>query len=618
MTTGKATSAQVISLAGVRQVQAMLADAEPVRTVRRVDPDPGQPRAGVDPGKWAPGPLGLPPDCPVTPLGVSGDRLWLLDEIGQVRFLDPPYGKGHVLGLFCGRYEYLAWAWPRWGKDRIMNGFANEEATAALIRACMVKGPWDPQDGERWQGCWADMAGNLVVHTGGAVVVRGTAEAPGELEGNVYPARPKMPGPLPLNHEAPFNPAQILRPILRTWNWQRPEVDPHLFLGWIGGAFLGGALPWRPMAFITGDKATGKSSLQNMLKSIFGPWLVSSADTTAAGIYQRVGLSSRPVAIDELEAEADNRKVIAVLKLARLAASGDVMLRGGDRHQGVSFSARSAFIFSSINAPPLKPQDISRMALLQLGRLKSGQTPPPSDPLGFAQVGRCILHRLIKEWPRFHETFNAFANELAHAGMDGRGQAQFGTLLTCADMIEYEGWDEARLSYALEHEGDLVRWRDLLKTSGMVEFESMTENWRACLAHMISVRVPAWKNGTRHTVGQVLEEFYCSFTQRDGEMDILTANKELAAAGLRIVWCEKKRPWLVVHNQGPLVRELFDGTDWGGVMGAGVWSQALRQGPRGTIWEAGQYRVAGAQGKGTMISLDGLYGAGGIMADGVE
>ena len=72
------------------------------------------------------------------------------------------------------------------------------------------------------------------------------------------------------------------------------------------------------------------------------------------------------IAVDELESEADVRKQKAVLKLARLASSGAAMLRGGDRHKGVEFNARSAFLFSSINAPPLEPQDLSRMALLRL------------------------------------------------------------------------------------------------------------------------------------------------------------------------------------------------------------------------------------------------------------
>lgn len=616
-------SASIASLADVRLVRAALAEREEVRIVRQVDPRPGEPLDGVGPGDWTPDSLGLPPGCPVKPLGVAGDRMWFLDGIGQVRFLDPPYGKGHVLGLFGGRLEWLTWAWPRWGKEKLINGFANEEAAASLIKACMAKGPWESVDRMRGRGCWTDRAGNLVVHAGDRVYVGRQAHAPGELGEHVYPTRARIPGPIGLKDEVPFNPAPLLRSTLRTWNWSRPEIDPHLLLGWIGAAFLGAALPWRPMAFITGDKATGKSTLQALLKGIFGEWLLQAADTTAAGLYQHVGLDSVPIAVDELESESDVRKQRAVLKLARLASSGSVMLRGGDRHNPVEFKAWSAFLFSSINAPPLEPQDLSRMALLRLDRLPEGQKPPQIDMQAFGLVGRCILTRLMTEWPRFHETATAFAGELAAAGMDGRGQAQFGTLLACADMIEHEGWDEARLQFAHEGEGELVPWRRLLKPSQMHEYEDQVENWRACLSHLLSVRVEAWRNGTRQTVGQLLQG-YLGLNDRGAEaerLEITEANRELAQAGLRIVFREREgrqRPWLAVHNQGVLVRGLFEGSKWAGELGASVWSQALRQGPRAQLWETGQVRINGVQLKATLLSLDGLYGPGGIMTEVAE
>ncbi len=614
-----AATAKIHNLAAVR---SMIAEAEPVRQVRVAHDRPSAP-----PGDWTPDLLGLPPDCPVRPLGIQGDRLWFLDAIGQVRTLDPPYGKGHVLGLFCGKMEYLEWAWPRFGKSddkgrAPVSSYANEEVAAALIRACAAKGPWDSVDRIRGRGCWTDAAGNLVVHTGTAVVTGGRAEPPGEHDGIVYPTRARIPGPLSLREPLPFDPAAMLRPVLRSWSWGRPGIDPHLLLGWIGAAFLGAALPWRPMVFLTGDKGTGKSTLQLLLKSLFGDWLVQAADTTAAGLYQHVGLDSVPIAVDELESEADVRKQKAVLKLARLASSGAVMMRGGDRHQGVEFQARSAFLFSSINAPPLEPQDLSRMALLRLDKLKPGQAQPPIDGRTFGLIGRAILRRLLEEWPRFTETFEAFAAELQRAGMDGRGQAQFGTLLACADLVSHAGWDADRLKFADDIDSDLVPWSELLKPSEMIEFEDGVENWRGCLRHMLSVRVEAWRSGLRSTVGQVLQAYYAPGQGDDG-LDITGANAMLSQAGLRIIWqrrAGKVEKYLAIHNQGPLIRELMAGSKWAGELGAGVWAAALRQGPRGELWELGQVRVNGVQDRATLIRLEGLYGPGGIMAeaDGAE
>lgn len=620
MTATAPTPAPIANLAAVR---AMFADAKPARgDIVHKDAV----FAGEQPGSWKPCPLGLPPDCPVRPLGISGDRLYFLDGIGQVRTLDPPFGKGHMLGLFGGQLHYLEWHWPRFSKEGPVSGFANDAAAAALIQACTRKGPWDAFSRLRGRGCWQDAQGGIVVHCGTKVIYAGRAEAPGEIDDHVYPTRGQLPGPLPLREELPLDPGRLLRPILDTWSWGRPGVDPHLLLGWIGGAFLGAALPWRPMVFLTGGKGTGKSTLQALVKGVLGDWLIDTADTTAAGIYQRVGLDSVPIAVDELESDADNQRTMAVLKLARLASSGGAMLRGGSDHNGTEFAARSAFIFSSINAPPMKPQDLSRMALLNLDKLREDQAEPKIDTRVFEVLGRAILHRLIREWPRFQETYEAFAGELAAAGMDSRGQKQFGTLLTCADLILHKGWDAERLSFAFD--GDVVPWRQLLRPTVMLEFENATDNWLGCLQRMLSVRVEAWRSGSRTTVGQVVEDYYAPNPGRE-PLDIVEANTLLGQAGLRIVHRlpspemiaagvdPKQQRFLVVHNNSPLIRTLFDGSVWAGADSAGVWSGALRQAPK-KLWMPRQERVNGVQNRATLISLEALYGPGGIMADSPE
>ena len=54
---------------------------------------------------------------------------------------------------------------------------------------------------------------------------------------------------------------------------------------------------------------------------LFGDALFDSADTTAAGIYQRMKQDARPIALDELEPGADPRKVANVVQLMRDASS---------------------------------------------------------------------------------------------------------------------------------------------------------------------------------------------------------------------------------------------------------------------------------------------------------
>ncbi len=609
----------------VEAVRAFVSDAEPVRTVGRFrgDPEPGQQLNGINPGKWVEDSLGLPPDCPVTPLGVEGGINWYLDPIGQLVAYGKPYGQADTLELFRGRHLYLYWAWPKWrvsesekGEEEFeVTGWANEKAREVLIAAATAKGPWSAVEKVRGRGTWVDVAGNLVLHCGEDIMIGGGKTPPGEIGGFVYPTRPPIVKPWPRPVPEADNPAAVLRLKLATWSWARPGIDPHLLLGWIGVAFLGAALPWRSAVFLTGDKGTGKSTLQKLLNGIFGTWLLQTTNATAAGIYQHVGNDSLPVAVDEFEGKADNSKAKALLELARQAASGGLLLRGGDRHKGVEFEARSAFLFSSINTPPMEPQDLSRFALLCLHKLKQqdeDEEGPDLDPQVLGTIGRHILRRLVDEWPRFHETWKAFKRELGRGGMDGRGQDTFGTLLACADLIEHEGWDEKRLQFP--YEGDLRNWADLLSAQRMVEFEDATENWRLCLDHLLSVPVDAWRNGTKSTVGQVIEAWYFD---KDYTKQIDLVRHQLASAGLSLQQSghDVKTAWLVIPNQNPLTRKLFEGTKWAGDIGASVWSGALRQAPRGEVYEVGQGRVNGVKSKCTLISLEALYGPKGIMAD---
>ena len=584
-------------------VRAMFAESKPIAPPLSVGPDPGQPLNGVPAGKWLPDPAtGLPPGCPVTPLGHSGNTGFFIDPSGQIQAFAKPYGRADIGGLFLGDTNYIIWAWPSEGK-RGVDDFEAKHAFRDLLLACKRKGIWEAVEKIFGRGAWAGRSGALLLHVGNDLIAAGRTRPTGAYENAVYPTRPAIPAPWPEKISASESPARLLLPLLRSWNWERPEVDAILLLGWIGAAFLGGALPWRSAVFITGDKATGKSTLQHLIKLLFGEWLVQAADTSAAGIYQRLGQDSLPVAVDELESESDVRRQKAVLKLARLAASGALMLRGGDRHQGIEFLARSCFLFSSINAPPLEPQDLSRMALLKLRRLSAGQAAPVLDPQQLAMQGRMLLRRLVDQWSRFSETFAAYRGELAAGGMDGRGQDTFGVLLTCYDLLMHDGWDDERLRHPTA-DGELVLWRELLCADTMAEFEDAAENWRLCLDHLLSVPVEAWRGGTRKTVGQVINEYLT----KSSEMSLTEARTLLSQAGLTIVMREQylQQAWLAVPNQNPLTRNLFAGSKWAGEIGASVWANALRQGPRETI-DVGWCRISGVKCRATLVNFGPLY-----------
>lgn len=595
---------------GTGAVRLAIAQAEPVRVDRSKAVEGGQGST------WEPGAAWLPPDCPVIPLGFDGQTNWLLDPVGQLVAYCDPYSKGKTATLFRGRVDFLTWGWPRYDKKGGVNSWENDIVAQAIINSCTLKGPWSPRDKIRGRGCWRDENGRLLMHCGNTIVRAGSrkAEPPGEIGAHVYPTRPPVQEPWPGPIDAARNPAVLLRPLLTSWSWSRPEVDPQLLLGWIGCALLGPALAWRSNIYLTGDAGMGKSTLQTLIKLVLGDWLLQTTNTTAAGIYQHVGQDGLAVAVDEFEGKDDNRHAKRVLELARQASSGGQGLRGGDRGTGSEFVIRSAFLFSSINTPPLEPQDISRFALLKLQKLPADVAEITLDPVALGIVGRTILARLLKEFHRYAETFAAFRNELAAAGMDNRGRDTFGTLLACADLIEHEGWDEERLRVPTE-EGELLRWSALLDVSKMAEFEDRAENWRGCLDRMLSMPVDAWRHGQRWTVGQVLADWHAG--HEDFCNDVKKVRNLLGQAGLGLARKGKNGggDWLAVPNQNPILQRLFEGAKWFGEPGAGVWSGALRQSPAGKVHIVDDgMRVNGVKSRCTLISLEALYGRDGIMA----
>lgn len=573
------------------------------------DPELGKPREirgeEVGPGAWQPDFFGLPPDCPVHVLGMDGDILYVIDAAGQLaEITDNAFGQNKVQRLFLQRVGYVYWAWPRFGQGGRITGFDTVAVRDAFYKAAGTRGLWSAGDKVRGLGGWTDKAGNLVLHCGEELWVKGRDLPTGDYEGHFYPRRPPIPPPWakPVTDEMVDETG--LWAALKGFTWDRPGIDPLLVLGWIAAAYLGGALPWRPMLFVVGDKSVGKSTLQALVKGVLGDALHNTADTTAAGIYQKVKQDSLPVAVDELEAGADNSRVLAVVKLARLAASGGVMYRGGSNHSGTTFTARNCFFMSAINPPPIPPQDLSRMALVNLRPRTIAQAADAAPTVDVDVVGRMILRRLMDEWPRFPAVYAEYRRVLGMGGHDGRGQDTYGTLLACAHLVL---GDELLAQYELPAEGDdfggLDRWAELLAADMLPEKEDASENWRRCLTHLLTSRVEAWRNGIRHTVGGLLEDL------DRGILSLADANVQLAQADLlamdaHLIVPRAKGYALAIPNQGPMIGQMFRGTDWGGEGGAGVWSAALRQAPPNVVVAdkaKNRQRINGVQRRCTIV-----------------
>lgn len=582
------------SRAKARAREAEAARAASAAEKQRPEKTTGRPAEGVPPGMWSPDPVtGLPPNCPVQALGMDGDTLHLVDALGQHSAVAPnSFGQNYAQRLFLGySQEYLHWAWPRFDKEGKVAGFDTTKLRADMYSAAARRGLWDSIEHIRGLGAWTDEKGRLVWHAGDHLWVDGRPVELGSHGRYFYPRRPTGVQPAPERITEADNPAPLVFRALQTWNWERPRVDSLLMLGWIGVAFIGGALIWRPSIFLLGDKGIGKSTLQALIAAILGRQVVSTPNTTAAGIYQKVRQDSVAVAVDELEASDDNRKVMQVVELARLASSGGVMLRGGSDHTGVAFQARSPFLFSAINPPPLKPQDRSRMAILSVDKLDPSKVAAAPVLKESEKIGPRLLRRMLDAWDQFDRLRGWYGEALRQGGHDARGLDTFGTLLTCAHMLlGDEGMDAA--GYPIES-ADF--WTEALRRE-----DEGDDNWRMCLTHLLSVPVEAWRSGTMPTIGRLLERVM----DPHDTLLISDAQNQLAAAGCGMVERGKvcPGPALAIPHHSPIVSRLFAGKPWAD----GVWRSALRQEKsRGIVLDTTQNRVriSGVQQRCTLIDV---------------
>lgn len=529
-------------------------------------------------------PKRLPPNSPVTALGHCGDICYFLDCAGQ--FTPKPaekLGRLPILKLFGG-VEYLSLVWPTFdGNGKLKpDAFDHARIAPVLISSCVDRGLFDPMTQVRGLGAWREDDGGLVMHCGESLYTVAGRAGTGLRRDYLYPAAPATPSPL---FEAPGGidgPAWKLLDQLHTWNWAREHTDAKLLLGWIGAAMLGGAPDWRPMAWITGERGTGKSTLQKLIRWLFGKALIHAEDASRAGIFQKAGYSSLPVALDELEAKADNRKAQDIIELARIAASGGVVLRGGADGTPSEFTARNCFLFSSINIPPLRAADRSRMAILELNPLganvnfdedaiESEDDDPILGPrLPWERAARALRGRLLFNWHRYPPTLRAYRKELMKAGHDARAADQFGSLGAAYDLLLHDALDPAAAA----------SWAAMLPAKTLAETSGFVSDDRACLNHLMTCMPAMFREGAKFTLAEWFARAKKERSDAGSARDDSDVNRVLRNMGLALHRDARdaEQWWIVVSNDHQELAKVFTGTHWGGLAGApGTWRQALRR-----------------------------------------
>lgn len=542
--------------------------------------------------KW-----GLPPGCPVVPLGVLGLEHHYLDALGQLITIPAgEHNRGRLRSLFKQEADY-AWTVRRWVRvkdDGSVTGLRPELISDDLMKASSLAGIWDPAERVRGRGAWRGPNDELILHAGGQVQVflprpdawalrqehkPGVLELEGDASRYVYPAAERAGE---VAREMDGAPAEDVRDLLETWNWRRPDIDPILLLGWIGAAMVGGALKWRPSVWFTGTKGTGKSTLQGAVAHLIGTCL-TLADTTAAGVWQTLQHQTLPVLVDELEADADNRRSMGVVALARLSASGGQMARGSDRHAAKTFSLRCCFAFSSVLMPPLLGTDRSRLAILELGELASGVEMPDLSPTRLRRLHAQLRRRMVDGWHRLDRTIEIYRRALSAVGHSARGADQFGTLLGCADILLFND---------VPGEDAVKSW---IGQMGVVDIHETADDMRdeeQCWQHLLASPIDPYRGGERVNLGVWLNRAL----GREDPDQVAPALAAIGAHGVTVRRSLSAPPVVAVANAHRGLAAVYHGTRWA----AGVWRQALQRLP-GAERSSSAIYFGGATSKATLL-----------------
>jgi len=509
----------------------------------------------------------LPDNFPVKPLGVLGEVAYFLDGMSQLRELKfKEFVKTRLQSLFIPEPKIVETYWPRFNKEgkRVKNSWAAEAGSTILMTHVAKAGIFNPMDKIRGRGCHLSASGQLIWHLGNAILIEGEMQRPGLIGDHVYPGAEKCVPPK--HYDDLENPGYELRDIMNQWFFQRPKLDSHLLLGWIMAAMVGGALAWRPLMWITGDSSTGKSTLHEVIVEALGN-SIDVTDPTGAGIWQKLQYDTLPVIIDELEAEEDNRRSANVIKLARQAASGGKILRGGSDHQAKEFHAKSCFMFSSILHPPLPPQDQNRIAILNLNAIPQGTPKPLLDQARIKRIGQALKSRFHRYHKIYQDVFTKYYDGLVAVDHKGRSADVYGHLLACAHIAEHN---------QVPSDEHVKKWCDQLDYEVINETDDKMNDAQSCVHHLLTCEIDPFNSGSKKVVSEVIYDAI----KKDSDYSY----KALERHGMKIIKVVGQ-PYLLVCNQHKNLLELFKGTHWMGRPDTpGVWIQSLRRLPGAKAW----------------------------------
>lgn len=602
-----------------------LTDRE-AKSRRLVAYQPGQNYGDIAPGDWGvyADRWGMPPDCPVTPLGRNGDVCFVLTVSGTVMALGVTTQKKSAMTLaFSPFTNYLMFAWPRWDKKTSAwdtRTFDAEACFVNIVDACSrrmaVDGPWDERLRLRGRGVWRLDDGRTAIHLGTRVLIDDQVHEAGEIGGVMFAAKEAIVGPaaaaeLPVFDR--YGPGGQLHELLQTWNWQRHDIDPYLMLGWIGQAYVSGVLDWRSICWLIGGAGTGKSTAMFLIQTLLCGLGRKAEDATAAAVYRGMGGDAGAAILDESESH-DGRKASALVDLSRQAASGALVERaGGPNGQVQQFPVKSSFMFAAINPPAMQSADYSRVLMLQLKPLPAMRTGLGEweDRAFTVPIGQLLFGRMVAMIDVLPQVIKGQKLALMQGGHTSRSADTFATPLACAHVLHNDDPIDSDL---------WADWAKMLAPGKLIEMQMTSSNWADCWDVMLSASPMAWARYKSKSLRALLVAFRdeknleAALEEKEGQTSpiqipdrkalIKRLRERLGEVGLGLKFTDRYYDYdsaqLFVPTNTRSLQALTRDTEYAG---RGQLTNALRQMPEEWIEINVVGRVGGTSMRGTAIHL---------------
>lgn len=175
------------------------------------------------------------------------------------------------------------------------------------------------------------------------------------------------------------------------WFWENQTgVCSELMAGLVMATWVQSVWRWRPLVSITGPSDSGKSTLFELLETIFGPLSLLSSKSTEAGIRQAVANHSKVILCDEFESDKHRKQI---LEFFRTSSKGSRTLRGTIGQSARGFGLRHICWVTAIEIGLSRAPDKNRFISLELAAPppeKRGRLKLPPEP-EIADLGQRLL-----------------------------------------------------------------------------------------------------------------------------------------------------------------------------------------------------------------------------------